>query len=789
LGFILLNIYFLKININIFKLLKTTIFFKLLILFLSLFEVYNYINYFYFILYLCLIFGIYRSIKSNKNKKYIFNLFLKFIYVYIFWCFLADISFFLDLPRYYNFILIPAFLYFDLLSDGATDSSKFLVNDGVEGIITSVPFDYEVSLLIKSLVQRIASISFIVPTTTQPLILNWASGIFDIESNSFLSLSASLTSTLMQEGFIKYISSQGELSSSPVHDSTNWFNNFNVFFNLNGSNGPNFFFKGHDYSNNIFFSSKTSVSSPLPALPSSGNLFPPANLFPQGDSKDLISPDNLNLVIQKLFNAMNLEFDNYYSLKNKLSSIQWDQYLLRGEPKSMQWEDLFFFLKYSSILSDEDIKNLSLLLKHNNYNEFFKKIPRFLNYPDMLSGIYIFNDNIYLSKVMFDFYHGKNSVEHLIGNNKIIFVLDKNKSDFSNSIANTTLPSFLFEYCIPTISKSDLEILNNRREVLIDMDKILTLEDSLIDIENLNSSLNRDSRDFSGGARSSASKEEYYFFSSIFDLNNNKLKSEIDINNNNLISNINLEKCNNYWEFDFFKKYYYFWFIEHDIFSFISYNILKKLDFNLSDITPSIFMYAMHLAVVEYLEELDILLKAKIWYEHYTGINTSLLPESTLNEYRNWYLKFWANQIISFCKADDLESTSGFTTNMYDTNIVYLELLENIIFAQSKILEAQWTINTIYRNYDLSDILFNNQDETFRINFFNNIFTLFKKNILEEYSEIYDIRRRYQVERFHNNYPMNCDDLHKAYLYVKYFNDSSELTSKLNKENFNKTNK
>ena len=69
-------------------------------------------------------------------------------------------------------------------------------------------------------------------------------------------------------------------------------------------------------------------------------------------------------------------------------------------------------------------------------------------------------------------------------------------------------------------------------------------------------------------------------------------------------------------------------------------NILRKLRIPLNEITPNSFMYAMHLNVFEYLEELDVLLKAKIWYEHHTGIKTSSLPESTLNEYRYLFFKF-----------------------------------------------------------------------------------------------------------------------------------------------------
>ena len=49
---------------------------------------------------------------------------------------------------------------------------------------------------------------------------------------------------------------------------------------------------------------------------------------------------------------------------------------------------------------------------------------------------------------------------------------------------------------------------------------------------------------------------KYIFFISISDLFDidNKLKREIDVKNDNLISNINLEKCNNFWQLEFFKQ-------------------------------------------------------------------------------------------------------------------------------------------------------------------------------------------------------------------------------------------
>ena len=154
------------------------------------------------------------------------------------------------------------------------------------------------------------------------------------------------------------------------------------------------------------------------------------------------------------------------------------------------------------------------------------------------------------------------------------------------------------------------------------------------------------------------------------------------------------------------------------------------------------------------------------------------------------FIKFWVRQIVSYCKPMDIDN-NYFINNMYDVNNVYLELLENILFVQSKILEGQWTINTIYAylpsfleskevNYEIK-----------LINFYNNIFALIKKEIVDNYKDVYDLRRSYQVNRFHNNYPMDCETLELAYKFVSYFHDpitlgTTEFISKLDKDIFKK---
>jgi hypothetical protein len=45
-------------------------------------------------------------------------------------------------------------------------------------------------------------------------------------------------------------------------------------------------------------------------------------------------------------------------------------------------------------------------------------------------------------------------------------------------------------------------------------------------------------------------------------------------------------------------------------------------------------------------------------------------------------------QILSFNRLEQLNQDTKYLVNMYDLNNLYLELLENIIFVQFKILDA-----------------------------------------------------------------------------------------------------
>jgi hypothetical protein len=272
----------------------------------------------------------------------------------------------------------------------------------------------------------------------------------------------------------------------------------------------------------------------------------------------------------------------------------------------------------------------------------------------------------------------------------------------------------------------------------------------------------------------------FYYFISISDLFNSELKIQVDIHNQKIIP---MDKIINYEMWNYFKDNYFIWFIELNSAFYINDYIYFRDTFN--NITPNKFMFSKYLSALEYSEEYDILFKCKIWYEHYKGIKHSYLSESILNEYREFFIKFWINQIIEFNNTTRLND-NYYIPNMYDINIVYAELLENIIFAQCKTLEAYFTINTvnnwIYVNGNLNSI---NTDSKI-IDFYNDLFEKLKTEIIEKYKDVYILRREYFIERWSNS---DYDDILLGYENLKLYDSHLNFTSnyKLNKDIFYKT--
>ena len=99
-------------------------------------------------------------------------------------------------------------------------------------------------------------------------------------------------------------------------------------------------------------------------------------------------------------------------------------------------------------------------------------------------------------------------------------------------------------------------------------------------------------------------------------------------------------------------------------------------------------MYSNFIQAFEHLEELTILEKAIIGMEYYMGIPQVNISDLELQEGKEWFLKYWLRQIQCYNRPEQLSQIASFNPNMFDLQTVREELFENILFVQSRVLEA-----------------------------------------------------------------------------------------------------
>jgi len=485
----------------------------------------------------------------------------------------------------------------------------------------------------------------------------------------------------------------------------------------------------------------TNPTNPMIPLREEGACAHPNQSLHEDEPFNLISPDNLNSKIEKLMEAIRIQLER------------------SGGKGPNNPDDFMNWILASSRVSDEESDKLLKLLKDNDLKGFYNNIPRFEKYAEDMSNFYILNDNVYLSEVYAD-YLSMSTQEK--SNFILISHPDSVRPGAEHSEPNPETGVWMGYQPLASDSPTDA----------VRQEKMGASEPRI-------------------GAAGGQEGKIFYFFISISDLFNSDLKKdEINIKNKKIVP-MDKIKYSDIW--DFIKKYQFLWFIELDVWYYMALNINFKIPFN--ELTPSKFMFAKYLSAWEYSEEYDFLLKAKMWYEHYKGIKPSSLSESTLNEYKEIFIKFWIRQIASYNRPA-LLNEDYYNVNMYDIRNVYEELLENILFAQCKILEAYWTINTLNKFTSLSSTVgvgavgleiwsiegFNTESKL--IDFYNELYEQFKIEVLEKYKDVYDLRREFLVERLT---PLNYEDLYQSYYYLQNKNSHINFNSKLNKENFYKT--
>lgn len=164
--------------------------------------------------------------------------------------------------------------------------------------------------------------------------------------------------------------------------------------------------------------------------------------------------------------------------------------------------------------------------------------------------------------------------------------------------------------------------------------------------------------------------------------------------------------------------------------------------------------------LIDFKDELNILNKALIGLEHFLGIKYYNITEAELNECKIIFFKFWLNQIHCFYNSSDLfDKDSTYVLNWFDINIIYSELLENILFTQCKIMEAYWCLNIIHETklngFTERGLPFNlintpTVEENLK-NFYNDLFLKFQLEIINKYQRAYDVRLEWVLFKTFNN--------------------------------------
>ena len=370
-------------------------------------------------IYASLIFGIYISIKkSNKNiKNLIWDILLKFIYLYSFGFLLSEVYSFLEIYGYFNSVagvLIPALCKFESLfkfsfsEDNSINSvnsiNSFNTNKAIYNInpVYDNPLHY---FVLKN--SEVTWSGTWLSSGYIEAIVGYLKVILDIIASDILNFKDSMFSTTEPILPIEIVSTSERFDPEVDPESSE---------------------EGKEISSSKKVNSQT------------------------GEGKDMPTPENLNLGIDKLFYAIGVEFSRYNSLMKTENGIR--------------WEDLFFWLKNSLLIPEEKIEKLSTLLEIKDYNEFYRSMPRFLKYNENFLDYYICNGKVYLSEETFNYYFESDDIIRDFNLDKSNFIIVPNvKANISNYTGNTCLTLFIDEILIPTIHQSGEQMINMHIEL------------------------------------------------------------------------------------------------------------------------------------------------------------------------------------------------------------------------------------------------------------------------------------------------------------------------------------
>ena len=176
---------------------------------------------------------------------------------------------------------------------------------------------------------------------------------------------------------------------------------------------------------------------------------------------------------------------------------------------------------------------------------------------------------------------------------------------------------------------------------------------------------------------------------------------------------------------------------------------------SIKDILPKDFLLIKHNMLHLYMVEYNTLIQAKLWYE------SEYLRGDKLEEYINEYKKsfdFWQNRQIMYfigpyiSEINDFTGTSkinnlNYIPNHLQKDIVYDEILENILFISLQILELEWTINYCKSNFSIEYIK-NLMAKQENIKFYNLLYSELKKGVELKYYKEYNIFKELWEQRY-----------------------------------------
>ncbi len=494
---------------------------------------------------------------------------------------------------------------------------------------------------------------------------------------------------------------------------------------------------------------------------------------------NIMSPDMFKAYIELLRNAILNQIQNN-GPQNPMEFLKW--------------------LSLSNSVDSQESDRLNKLLLDGKEDEFYNQIPRILNYEsDMKKYYFIKNNKVYVSETFADHYMSQFEIDSKIGRGDFIFrdnlpqlkpkipmvppvsgALDSVNLALHNLISNLFSPKAvdLFEGFFKYFSSLFQEEVNRSTATSASYEEVESADEDL----------------FSSTETVFEPKIKYIFYLNTYDLINSTgnaaiVKALINKHNSAIVP---MDKVQHSEIWDFYKTHWYKKTIEKTPHSFINFFTFHKLPLN--QLTISQFVASMFSQAFEYWEEYVFLTKAKI------GMDFLLCKDSKLNLYTKYsseeinesiecFLEYRLRQILYYNSLFHIDQPKfvEYLPNMFNNNILYEELLENIIFVESQIFEAFWTINFIQKFISLNDTLniYNFEDEEQRMEFFNLVYEQYQKQILDKYRDVYSIRREFIISRaipcaldyhlFWNNHLLIVN------------NDINFADSKFTKTNFNKT--